>query len=44
MNVAHLLTEAAKDRPHHIALPFEDRAFTVATGRGTGSIVRPAGE
>ena len=28
MNVAHLLTEAAKDRPHHSALSFEDRAFT----------------
>jgi long-chain acyl-CoA synthetase len=28
MNVAHLLTEAAKDRPHHTALSFEDRAFT----------------
>ena len=28
MNVAHLLTEAAKDRPHHTALCFEDRAFT----------------
>ena len=28
MNVAHLLTEAAKDRPHHTALFFEDRAFT----------------
>ena len=28
MNVAHLLTEAAKDRPHHTALSFENRAFT----------------
>ena len=28
MNVAHLLTEAAKDRPHHTALLFEGRAFT----------------
>ena len=28
MNVAHLLTEAAKDRPHHTAILFEDRAFT----------------
>src|SRR5512135_237743 len=28
MNVAHLLTEAAKDRPHHVALLFEDRAFS----------------
>jgi long-chain acyl-CoA synthetase len=28
MNVAHLLTEAAKDRPDHTALRFEDCAFT----------------
>ena len=28
MNVAHLLTEAAKDRPDHNAISFEDRDFT----------------
>ncbi len=28
MNIAHLLTAAAKDRPRHTALLFEDRAFT----------------
>jgi long-chain acyl-CoA synthetase len=28
MNVAHLLTEAAKDRPRHAALEFEDLTFS----------------
>jgi long-chain acyl-CoA synthetase len=27
MNIAHLLTEAAKDRPDHTAISFEDRDF-----------------
>ena len=30
MNIAHLLTEAAAERPEHPAFLFEDQAFTYA--------------